>query len=76
MKTFLYFIETVKKFQLNYVQLCEECDGDQLSDLDYLSYKISGSYKVKKCNRKLMEFESKETLGYPDKIVYIKIKRQ
>lgn len=64
-----------KKFQLNYVQLCEECDGEQLSDLDYFSYNLSGSYYVKKCSRKQMEFESSKTIGYPDRTIRIKIKR-
>lgn len=65
-----------KRFQLNYVQLCEECEGEQLSDLDYFTYDISGSYDVVKCSRKSMEFKSFETIGHYNKEISIKIVRK
>lgn len=70
------FQEKGKSFRLNYVQLCEECDGDQLSDLDYLTRDISGIYEVVKSNRKQMEFITSTAIGYDGKKVRISISRK
>lgn len=70
------FLENGKFFQLNYKQLCEECSGDSLDDLDYFAHSISGKYTVKKCSRKKMEFRSTETFDYSGKTVKIIITRK
>jgi len=64
-----------KVFQLNYIQLCEECDGTALDDLDYMTYDLTGSYDVERHGRKKMWFTSTTTLAYPGKLVRISIER-
>lgn len=64
-----------KVFQLNYIQLCEECDGTELDDLDYMTYDLTGSYDVERHGRKKMQFTSKSTIAYPGKLVRISIER-
>lgn len=69
------FQEKGDKYQFNYVQLCEECDGTQMEDLDYTAYAITGKYDVERHKRKEMIFTSTETVGYKGKKVEIKISR-
>lgn len=70
------FQEKGKKFALNYIQLCEECDGEQLDTLDYMAYNLSGTYNVVKHSRKKMQFETKEARGYIGSIVKIFLVRK
>lgn len=70
------FLEKGKNFQLNYKQLCEECSGDSLDDLDYIAHAISGKYQVIKCSRKKIELRSEETVGYINSTVSIKLSRK
>ena len=65
-----------KNIQLNYVQQCLECNGEDLSELDYLAYDLSGYYDVERNGRKKMEFVSEATLKYPNQKVHILIERQ
>lgn len=65
-----------KTFQLNYVQLCDECFGDELSMLDYLTYDLTGTYDVERHSRKKMEFISNQTIKYNGQEVHILIERQ
>jgi len=69
------FQEKAKKFQLNYKQLCEECDGTILDSMDYFTYKLTGSYDVIKHRRSKMIFESSSTIGYPNQQVVITIEK-
>jgi len=64
-----------KVFQLNYVQQCSECNGDELSTLDYTAYDITGTYDVEHHGRNKMEFISKQTIAYPNQDVHIFIER-
>lgn len=70
------FQEKAKRFQLNYIQQCEECDGAQLDSLDYFAYALTGSYDVEERKRKSMKFSSLATLGYPNQKVQIDIVRE
>jgi hypothetical protein len=70
------FHEKANKFQLNYKQICEECDGEMLDEMDYLTYDLTGSYSVEKHKRKKMIFKCSSTIGYDDKEVVIAIERQ
>jgi hypothetical protein len=70
------FQEDGKKFQLNYYQLCEECDGNLVDSLDYDVYNLTGNYTVGRKNRKRMQFSSNTTIGYPNQTVVIEIERQ
>jgi hypothetical protein len=65
-----------KKFQLNYVQLCEECEGTAMDELNYSVYDLTGNYEVEKHAAKKMKFISSSTIGYPGKEVVISISRQ
>ncbi|MDD2983312.1 MAG: hypothetical protein PHQ74_07985 [Crocinitomicaceae bacterium] len=65
-----------KKFQLNYVKSCEECEGATLDELDYSVYDLTGNYEVEKHAAKKMKFISSSTIGYPGKEVVISISRQ
>ena len=69
------FQDKGKLFQLNYLQLCEECDGEDLSELDYLAYKLTGTYEVIRHGKNKMEFSTTETIGYSSKKVRISIER-
>ena len=69
------FQEKGDVYQFNYVQLCEECDGTLLEELDYAVYNLTGKYKVEKHKRKALTFTSEETIGYKGKKVEIKISR-
>lgn len=68
------FQEKGKRFQLNYQQLCEECNGEDLSSLDSICYNLTGNYEVIRHGNK-MEFTSSETIGYTGKNVRISISR-
>lgn len=70
------FQDKGKSFQLNYYQLCEECDGTLLDSLDYDAYNLTGNYTVERKNRKQMEFRSNSTVGYSNSEVVISIQRQ
>lgn len=70
------FLNKGKNIQLNYVQQCLECNGEDLSELDYLAYDLTGYYEVERHGRKKMEFISDETLKYPNQKVHILIERQ
>jgi hypothetical protein len=65
-----------KVFQLNYMQLCEECDGEDLSTLDHLTYDLTGTYNVERHGRKKMEFSSDKTIKYSGETVSILIEKQ
>ncbi|MDD2982015.1 MAG: hypothetical protein PHQ74_01380 [Crocinitomicaceae bacterium] len=65
-----------KSFQMNYMQLCEECEGPDLDNLDYVVYDLTGSYTVKKHASKKMKFVSFSTIGYPGKAVEISITKK
>lgn len=70
------FQEKGKKFQLNYYQLYEECNGSLLDDsLANDVYKFSGNYTVESKGRKRMRFSSNATVGYPNQTVVIEIQR-
>lgn len=69
------FQEKGKKFLLSYVQQCIECDGSDLSTLDYLTYNLTGKYDVEQHRRNKMKFTSEETLGYLGQTVEISIQR-
>lgn len=69
------FQEKGKKFQLNYYQLCEECDGNLVDSLDYDVYNLTGNYTVERKSRKRMEFSSNATIGYPNQTVVIEISK-
>jgi hypothetical protein len=70
------FHDKGKTFQLNYLQQCEECTGNLMDSLDYLTYALSGSYTVEKHTWKKMVFSSTETIGYPNKKVMISLERR
>jgi hypothetical protein len=70
------FQEKGDKFQLNYLQLCEESTGSDLDSLDYFVYGITGNYDVKRHKKKEMEFRSSATIEHFGKEVVIKIKKQ
>lgn len=70
------FHEKANKFQLNYKQFCEECDGDMLDEMDYLTYNLTGSYSVEKHKRKLMIFKCSSTTGFPNQEVVITIEKK
>lgn len=59
------FQDKGKSFRLNYVQLCEECDGFEMDSLDYVAHDITGKYDVVKRKRKEMIFRSSNTIGFP-----------
>jgi len=62
-------------FQLNYNHDILECDNLTLSNLDYLSYDLTGTYDVEKHGRKEMKFTSTQTIKYPNQKVEILIER-
>ena len=70
------FKEKGKKWVLNYLQNCEECDGILTDELDYLAYYLSGTYSVEKHKRKEMIFTSTETKQYANQKVEIKLVRK
>ena len=70
------FQENGKNFQLNYVQLCEECDGDDLSALDSICYNITGNYEAVRHGKNRMEFHSENTWGYSSKKVRVSVERK
>ena len=70
------FKEKGKKWVLNYLQNCEECDGNLTDELDYLAYNLSGTYTVEKHKRKEMIFTSTETQQYANQKVEIKLVRE
>jgi len=63
-----------EKLIKTYVQQANE-DGETLSELDYLTYDISGKYDVICHKNSLMEFSSKSTIKYSGQVVYITIER-
>ncbi|MFK7756078.1 MAG: hypothetical protein AB8B53_04015 [Flavobacteriales bacterium] len=63
-------------FHLQYLQLCEECTGDELDPLDYFTYDLTGTYTVEKSSRKELIIESEETLGFHGQLVKIKLERR
>ncbi len=63
------------KFQLNYFQLCEECDGTELDSLDVFNYAITGTYDVDRHRNKKMTFTSNKTIGFGSKKVEIEIEK-
>ena len=67
------FHEKANKFQLNYKQICEECDGEMMDEMDYLTYDLTGSYSVEKHKRKKMIFKCSSTIGYSNQEVVISI---
>ncbi len=69
------FQEKGKKFQLNYYQTCEECDGVLMDSLDYFTYAITGNYDVERHKKDEMIFVSTETIGFAGKKVEIKIEQ-
>ena len=69
------FQDKGKAYQLNYVQLCEECNSPYLDSLDEFAYSITGKYEVVKHKRNKMEFASSNTIGYNGKPVVINIER-
>lgn len=69
------FLEKGKKFVLNYLQLCAECDGKQLDTLDYIAFNLSGPYNVVLHSRNKMSFISEQTRGNSGKIVKIILDR-
>ncbi|MCE2742112.1 MAG: hypothetical protein LW701_00830 [Fluviicola sp.] len=68
--------EKAKKFILNYIQQCEECDGSQIDELDSLSNLLSGTYDLEKRKRKNIIFKSSNIVGYPNQEVTIEIKKK
>jgi hypothetical protein len=70
------FLEKGKKFALSYVQQCDECNGEDLDDLDYLAHDLTGTYEVEKHKKKKMSFTSTNALGYTGKEVKISIERE
>lgn len=68
------FQEKGKRFQLNYQQLCEACNGEDLSALDSVCYNLTGNYEVIRHGKK-MEFRSSETIGYTGKEVKISVSK-
>lgn len=70
------FHEKAKKFYLNYLVQCEECEPNTLDTLDYLANALSGTYDVKQRSSKTMEFESNNTLGFANKKVQIVLSRK
>lgn len=69
------FIDKGKSFHLQYFQLCEECFGDQLDELDYKTYDLTGKYEVERHGKNKMQFTSSSTIGYTGKTVEIHIQR-
>jgi len=65
-----------KKFQMNYRQLCSECDGTDLDTLDHIVHDLSGTYDVVKHGRNRMIIESTQTLGHSGEKVSIEIQRK
>jgi len=63
-------------FQLSYAHDTTECDSNTLTYLDYLSYDITGTYKVEQHKKKVMRFTSTETILYPNQTVEINIEKQ
>ena len=70
------FQDKGKSFQLNYYQLCEECFGTDLDNLDYISDDLSGKYEVQRHGRNKMKFLSTTTKAYAGKSVIISIERK
>jgi hypothetical protein len=70
------FHEKANKFQLTYKQIYEECDGEMLDEMDYLTYDLTGSYAVEKRRKKRMIFKCSETIGYSNKEVVITIEKK
>ena len=69
------FQEKGKKFRLNYLHQSHDMDGDQLEDLDYVAFNLTGTYDVIEHKRKRMAFESNETFFYPGQKVKIEVER-
>jgi hypothetical protein len=69
------FHEKAKKFYINYMVQCEECEPNTLDTLDYLTYSLSGTYDVLQRTSKTMKFESSTTQGFAGKKVQIEINR-
>ena len=65
-----------KNFQLNYLHDVAYCDSTTLSNLDFICYDLSGTYKVEQHKKKEMRFTSTQTLGYNGKDVVISIEKQ
>jgi hypothetical protein len=61
---------------MNYMQVCEECEGPDLDTLDYVVYDLTGNYTVKKHTSKKMKFVSFSTIAYPGKAVEISITKK
>ena len=70
------FHEKAKKFYINYQVLCEECEPNTLDTLDNFANALSGEYDVLERSRKIMQFESKSTLGFSGKKVEIVIEKK
>ena len=70
------FQDKGKKIQLNYYQLCEECDATFLDTLDYVACELTGNYSVERHGRNNMRFTCSNTVGYPGKEVMISIERK
>lgn len=70
------FQEKAKKFQLNYKQISDECDGEMLDEMDYFTYDLTGSYNVEKHKREKMIFKSSATIAYPNQEVVITIEKK
>ncbi len=61
---------------INYVQLCENCDGSLVTDLDYAVYALTGAYNVINDKKKSVVLESENTIGYAGKKVRIELTKK
>jgi len=67
------FQDKAKFLQLNHRLYCDECDGNDLDSLDFLSSQLTGRYDVVKQSRKRMIFECSETTGFSGQTVEIEL---
>jgi hypothetical protein len=66
------FRDRGKTFELS---VSEECSVSPIESLDFQTYFVSGNYELVKCKNKYMEFNSRNTVGFPNQLVKISIRR-
>lgn len=67
------FQDKAKVLQFNHRLYCDECDGNLLDSLDFLSSKLTGTYEVVKQSKKQMIFKSTVTSGFSGEPVEIEL---
>lgn len=65
-----------KSLQLNYMQLCAECEASEMDTLDYIAFNLTGNYSVEQHRRNKMRFSSTETIGYVGENIEIALERK